>query len=546
EDLIFPDGTPYFKNYVESFWQLYILVTTANNPDVMMPAYDSNKWYCLFFTIYIILCLYLMLNILLAVTYNSYRECMKNQIKRAAYRKKSILHQAFEMIKINVDGKEMVTYKTWVRLIRLAHPGKTKHQIDLLMMVLDTDKTGFISRCQFLNIANLLNVPISVVSERKTFMEIYVPRLYSCKISKLIRAFVDTIYFSLSYDLVVVANVALICLNIDDLDWAFVALYLIEILLKWYTYGTKRYFHHIQNWTDVLITLMSLTVLIVVDFNLTGALNPEALSVLNVFRIIFDAVFNVSFSILTYCIVFYCFAVIGMEVFSLKVHYLGYNNSAPTEEQLNCNNPALNGSVYSANRYCSLNFNDVISSLVLLAALLIGNNWHVICDGFVQVTSIAARIYFMSFHLCVAVVVMNIVTAFILDMFMYEYTFSKKGHIDTKVEQTIKNLQLGIDDETGMDITKDNQPTSERRDSHSMFHTKSMFRKLTMRNQLPTTRPNLTRYDGIRFHIKKRGWTKTEQLLQQLFELEEEHEHEHDHDDDYKLRSLSISEPFLT
>ena len=42
----------------------------------------------------------------------------------------------------------------------------------------------------------------------------------------------------------------------------------------------------------------------------------------------------------------------------------------------------------------------------------------------------------------------SIVTAFILDMFIYEYTFCKKGSIDTKVEATIKNLQLGIDDET--------------------------------------------------------------------------------------------------
>ena len=73
----------------------------------------------------------------------------KNNIKRNSHMKKNILHQAFEVIKINVDGQEMVTYKTWTRLIRLAHPRKTKYQIDLLMMVLDEDKSGFLHFSDF-------------------------------------------------------------------------------------------------------------------------------------------------------------------------------------------------------------------------------------------------------------------------------------------------------------------------------------------------------------------------------------------------------------
>ncbi|KAL4237460.1 Two pore calcium channel protein [Mactra antiquata] len=426
-----------------------------------------------------------------------------------------MLHQAFEVIKINVGGNEMVTYKTWCRLIKLARPGKTKHQIDLLMMVLDTDRSGYISRQQFLNIADLLNVPISVVSERKTFAEIHCKSLYMSRVSKFIRRIVDTVYFSLSYDGIVVINVALICSNIDDADWVFVCLYVIEIVLKWYSYGTKRYFHNFQHWTDVIITIISILVVVVTRFDVTG-MNSDALSVLNVFRIfrilrclvefdrfriIFDAVFNVSFSILTYCgilfIVFYSFAVLGMEIFAGKIQFLGYDTQNETE--FSCNNSALIG-------------------------------------RFVIVTSDAARIYFMSFHLCVAVVVMNIVTAFILDMFMYEYTFSKKGNIDTKVEMTIKNLQLGIDDETGMDIAKDEKKTDEE---GSMFHTKSMFRRLTMK-QRGALKPNLSRYDGIRFHIKKRGWTKTELLLQQLFELEEDDPNDAEHDYQ-KIRSLSLT-----
>ena len=29
------DGRPYFTDYWEAFWDLYVLVTTANDPDVM-------------------------------------------------------------------------------------------------------------------------------------------------------------------------------------------------------------------------------------------------------------------------------------------------------------------------------------------------------------------------------------------------------------------------------------------------------------------------------------------------------------------------------
>ena len=35
------DGNPYFSNFFDSFWDLYVLVTTANSPDIMMPSYDQ-------------------------------------------------------------------------------------------------------------------------------------------------------------------------------------------------------------------------------------------------------------------------------------------------------------------------------------------------------------------------------------------------------------------------------------------------------------------------------------------------------------------------
>ena len=35
------DGSPYFADFFDSFWDLYVLVTTANSPDIMMPSFDE-------------------------------------------------------------------------------------------------------------------------------------------------------------------------------------------------------------------------------------------------------------------------------------------------------------------------------------------------------------------------------------------------------------------------------------------------------------------------------------------------------------------------
>lgn len=55
-----------------------------------------------------------------------------------------------------------------------------------------------------------------------------------------------------------------------------------------------------------------------------------------------------------------------------------------------------------------------------------------------------------------------------------------------------------------MEITEEERRMKEET-RESMFHTKSMFRKLTMSDR-GNSKPNLSRYDGIRFHLKKRGF----------------------------------------
>ena len=68
----------------------------------------------------------------------------QEEIKKSSYEKKRKLGQAFDVIKIERNGEDMVTYRIWKRLMKLANPEMSKNQIDLLMLILDMNRSGHI------------------------------------------------------------------------------------------------------------------------------------------------------------------------------------------------------------------------------------------------------------------------------------------------------------------------------------------------------------------------------------------------------------------
>ena len=56
----------YFDNVANSYYNMLILLTTANFPDVMLPAYNVSFFWCIYFVSFLILGLYALLNLLLA------------------------------------------------------------------------------------------------------------------------------------------------------------------------------------------------------------------------------------------------------------------------------------------------------------------------------------------------------------------------------------------------------------------------------------------------------------------------------------------------
>ena len=52
---------------------MFILLTTANFPDIMLPAFAHSYWYCWYFIIFLLLGLYFMINMLLAHVYTRFK-----------------------------------------------------------------------------------------------------------------------------------------------------------------------------------------------------------------------------------------------------------------------------------------------------------------------------------------------------------------------------------------------------------------------------------------------------------------------------------------
>ena len=90
-------GIVTFPSLGEGYYNMLILLTTANFPDVMLPNYQSNPLSCLFFIGFLVLGLYFLLNVMLAVVFENYKNRIKQVTenkteKRLEYIKKQYAH----------------------------------------------------------------------------------------------------------------------------------------------------------------------------------------------------------------------------------------------------------------------------------------------------------------------------------------------------------------------------------------------------------------------------------------------------------------------
>ena len=115
------EGVQYFSTFGDSFFNMLVLMTTSNFPDVMLPAYQISRWNCLFFIIYLVLGLFLMMNLLLAIFYSNFKSRFEENLGSLEDDRSKYLMEQFKKFggdKGHLTQKE--TYKMFMMIHGLA------------------------------------------------------------------------------------------------------------------------------------------------------------------------------------------------------------------------------------------------------------------------------------------------------------------------------------------------------------------------------------------------------------------------------------------
>uniref|UniRef100_A0A1I8G189 TPC1 protein n=1 Tax=Macrostomum lignano TaxID=282301 RepID=A0A1I8G189_9PLAT len=506
--LRYPNGAPYFESYLESIWDLYILITTANSPDVMMPSYDANNFYIIFFFVFVVVCNYIFMSIFLAVIYNNYKNYLKSEVRTSVHIKRRLIGRAFDCLKINSlpDLGDVVTKDAWFRLFKTIYPNKSSELAQLFLNVLNGGTNDYLTKAQFTRLPDLLNVGVTELKDRTLLLESCLPTVYNSAPSQLIKFIVRHRFFKYTFDLLIVVNAFLIAFSVNFTEWYFLGAFVLEILLKLYVMGPVAFFRRAWNIFDFVVIFSALMITFFEEVSNERRLEEGTLDIILVlrvvrllrifgriqrFRVILTTIANIRSPLSVYAaivwVLYYMYGVLGMELFSGRIRAEVYTAQSPKF----CYNNALNNSEFYRMRYCSNNFNDPLKAWVTLFELTIVNQWHVITEGFVLVTNKFSRLYFMSFHLICVILVINIFIAFILEAFLLEYNLSA-SKFESDIEQKIKEMGFSAVSEAILD----------EEDAEEQFELGSQAAS------------------QIRFHIKKRARKSVETLLQQMFEKE--------------------------
>ncbi|NWX36099.1 TPC2 protein, partial [Notiomystis cincta] len=435
----------YFRNLPDSLTSLLVLLTTANNPDVMIPAYSKNRAYSIFFILFTVLGNLFLMNLLTAIIYNQFRGYLLKSVQSSLFRRRLGIRAAFEVLS-SLKETPVSAQQSCV-------------SVEALLQVLQ--KAEMDSRCKQAIVRSLKMCScdqLSAAQFQKLFEELDKdaikqhppsPEYQSHFMQKMQFAFGHP-YFGYLGNVVALANIISICVFLvmdadkqpserDDfflgaINCFFILYYLLEMLLKILAVGLKRYLSYPSNRFDGLLTVI-LLMLEVSTFAVYGfphpGWRPEFMGLLSlwdmvrlanmliVFRFLriipnmkfmalvvttlLDLVKNLRAFAGILVVVFYAFAITGIMLFKGAVVPLGNTRLPFSIKKV----VVLYFKEKTRDSWCSAHFQTEVYCLLYVLCVRLICRW--------------AKIYFVAWWLISSVIWVNLFVALLLENFIHKW-----------------------------------------------------------------------------------------------------------------------------
>uniref|UniRef100_A0A2K5NGR7 Two pore channel protein 2 n=1 Tax=Cercocebus atys TaxID=9531 RepID=A0A2K5NGR7_CERAT len=443
----------YFQNLPESLTSLLVLLTTANNPDVMIPAYSKNRAYAIFFIVFTVIGSLFLMNLLTAIIYSQFRGYLMKSLQTSLFRRRLGTRAAFEVLSSTAGEGG-------------AFPQAVGVKPQNLLQVLQKVQLDSSHKQAMMEVRSYGGVRSSGLAEalgQNVRLKRHPPRPeYQSPFLQSAQFVFGHYYFDYLGNLIALANLVSICVFLvldadvlpaerDDfvlgiLNCVFIVYYLLEMLLKVFALGLRGYLSYPSNVFDGLLTI----VLLVLEISTLAVYRlprpgwrPEMLGLLSlwdmtrmlnmliVFRflriipsmkpmaVVASTIVGLVQNMRAFggilVVVYYEFAVIGISLFR------GVVVAPPGNSSLASANGSAPCGSFEQLEYWANNFDDFAAALVTLWNLMVVNNWQVLLDAYRRYSGPWSKIYFVLWWLVSSVIWVNLFLALILENFLHKW-----------------------------------------------------------------------------------------------------------------------------
>ncbi|KAK8799427.1 hypothetical protein WA158_002642 [Blastocystis sp. Blastoise] len=464
-----PICNDYFWRYDDALFQSYVILTSANFPEIMLPYYRNNRGYFFFlFLPYILIGMFFIVNLILSFIYSIYTT---RNIYTLAWRRKNRMNAMKRCYQcLNINNTKYLDQSSVLLFIEKIRPDFDDTKQDIILNTIQNESyTIPFSSFQYLpELLSLYIYPSPLQTSTTTSLSPLTPKspqysLHSLKDSHWtsiiiyiwdyciyhVKRFTTTIkqslyhYISSSisnyiYNTVLVLN--LMRLFFIHHLWAFteedlfvtIIGYVLHVYLTFHDLLSLLHFYYKRIY--VLIYKENLPSIWILALHFMSLLNSFCLllSLKTTIKSFFDILpLLLTYSIIIF-IIYYIFAIFGMYIFQGK---------------LTVDNSFVATSSYGKMSYYTLNFETIFQALLTVFTISVGNNWSVFVEGGVaSYQSKYIRLYYISFYIICIYVFLNIFYSIVVSTFrarFNHYKYEQKGYVEvweTKLKHVISTL----------------------------------------------------------------------------------------------------------